>query len=124
MFSAMIVFNISSPSSIRCIVCPKGSRAPSIQRFELLAGGDEQDAVQQKVRWAAIFSRDGRSNVDKTLGPGVYQGSVLQVDLDSTSMGAIRCKLLRSFARDAVREVVKEKRYGTGLQHFVLSSMQ
>ncbi|KAK0736784.1 ankyrin repeat-containing domain protein [Apiosordaria backusii] len=93
------------------------------QLSESIGNGDDRNPVRQKVRWA-IFSRDNRLNIENTLRPGLDEGNVLQIDLNSTSMGAMRRELLRTFTRDAVKEVARHKQYSTALQYFVFSTLQ
>ncbi|KAK3986797.1 ankyrin repeat-containing domain protein [Cladorrhinum sp. PSN332] len=105
------------------------SEGNSTQEFleslsELLNGDqDERNPWREKVKWA-IFSTNGRPNIEHTLRPGVERGSVLQINLNSTSMGSMRRELLRTFTRDAVKEVSRYKRYSSALQYFVFSSLQ
>ncbi|KAK4171463.1 ankyrin repeat-containing domain protein [Triangularia setosa] len=93
------------------------------QLSESIMGDDDRNPFRQKVRWA-VFSRDSRPNIENALGPGVDGGYILQIDLNSTSMGSMRRELLRTFTRDAVQKVARYKQYSTALQYFVFSSLQ
>ena len=74
----------------------------------LTTGNDERDPVWKKVRWA-IFSRDDRPSMERVLRPRVGKGTVLQMDLNSTSMGTLRRETLRRFICDEVRTVARRK---------------
>ena len=112
-------------NSLHCLSEGQQSTADFLEKLSesLTTGNDERDPVREKVRWA-IFSRDDRPNMERVLRPGVGKGTVLQMDLNSTSMGTLRRETLRRFIRDEVRTVARRKQYSSGLQYFVFSTLQ
>ncbi|KAK4225238.1 ankyrin repeat-containing domain protein, partial [Podospora fimiseda] len=84
---------------------------------------DDRNPWREKVKWA-IFSTKGRPSIQNALRPGIEAGGVLNIDLEGTSMGNMRRELLRTFTRDAVKEVARCQRYSSALQYYVFSALQ